>query len=90
MEPGNEDMILEHLRSVDWECETTAQYGIMCLTNAAGINYQKIPVLASLVAGLVEYQVRIFIYKKLDRFLFYYAFELVVYISFGSDKNCMQ
>lgn len=56
MESGNETTILEHLRSVDWECETTAQYVIMCLTNAAGVNYQRIPVLASLVAGLVEYQ----------------------------------
>lgn len=62
MYTDNERRVLKHLRMIDWENEVTADYAIKCLSSAWKIKFNRISALANLVAGLVEYQVRVLDY----------------------------
>jgi hypothetical protein len=55
----NERRVLKLLRCLNWEDRTISDYAIKCLSSGWQIKFHRIPALANLVAGLVEYQVNI-------------------------------
>lgn len=56
-----ERRVLKQLRCLDWDNELVADYAIKCLSSAWKIKFHRIAALANLVAGLVEFQVSIFL-----------------------------
>ncbi|XP_075233802.1 regulator of nonsense transcripts 2-like isoform X2 [Lycorma delicatula] len=56
MQPGYENNVLKILRCINWDNKEIANYTIKCLVSAWKVKYHRIPALANLIAGVVEYQ----------------------------------
>uniref|UniRef100_A0A1B6EE97 MIF4G domain-containing protein n=1 Tax=Clastoptera arizonana TaxID=38151 RepID=A0A1B6EE97_9HEMI len=48
--------VLKLLRSLNWDCEVTCAFTIQCLSSPHKLKYQRIDLLAELVAELMDYQ----------------------------------